>query len=59
MKPKRAEKSIGPTLIHFPKEVKMNLTACLKSYTHLIIRNPDKLFNLFYTNPERLKKKKG
>lgn len=59
MELKRVEKSIGSTLIHFPTEVKMNLMACLKSYTNLISRNPDKLFNFFYTNPKRLRKKKG
>lgn len=43
--------------MNFPTQVKMNFMACLKSYTHLISRDPDKLFNFFYTNPKRLKKK--
>lgn len=59
MKLKRVEERIGATPIYFPIEVKMNLIACLKSYTHLISRNPDKLFNFFHENPKRLKKKKG
>lgn len=41
--------------MNFPTE--MNLMACLQSYTHLISGDPDKLFNFFYTNPKRLKKK--
>lgn len=43
--------------MNFPAEVKINFMACLKSYTHLISRDSNELFNFFYTDPKTLKEK--